>query len=156
MPDLIEKEIPLMGICYGHQLIAKALGGRVENHPQGMELGTVDIQTNDSCGSDYLFKGLPRSFKAHVSHSQTVIELPENAVLLAGNLFERHHAFRIGISAWGVQFHPEYNKTIMNSYIENIAKHSETIKVKKQALIENVQETPFAASVIKRFGRLLV
>jgi len=154
VPLLIEKKIPVIGICYGHQLIAKAMGGKVGYHPEGMELGTKEIFLNKEAKTDLLFTNMPHSFKAHVSHSQSVIKLPADSVLLASNAFEKHHAFRIGESAWGVQFHPEYDSSIMKSYIKNMAKQANKIKVMEKALIDNTQETSTAAMVMERFGKL--
>ena len=118
VPGVIDKEIPLLGICYGHQLLAKAMGGVADYHPKGTEVGTVDINCLAAAKDDPLFRDMPPVFHAHVSHSQSVITLPKDAVLLAENSFERHHAFRIAACAWGVQFHPEYTVDVMNAYIE--------------------------------------
>ncbi len=151
---MIDAGQPLLGICYGHQLIAKALGGKVDYHPKGMELGTVQVQMNPNAGTDPLFKDLPGDFDVHVSHSQSVVELPPGAMLLAGNGFERHHAFRIQDSAWGVQFHPEYSESIMKAYITQTARHYKEIEPVESDLLEKVAPTPYAALVLERFGCL--
>ena len=115
--ELVKLEIPLLGICYGHQLLAKSLGGKAGYHPKGMELGTVDISVSDEAKNDDIFKHLPQMFDVHVVHAQSALSLPLGAVLLASNKYEKNHAFRIKSNAWGVQFHPEYDKEIMKAYI---------------------------------------
>ncbi len=153
--QLIEKGIPLLGVCYGHQLMARAMGGRVDFHPRGIEIGTVDVECLDEAAEDPLFKNLPTSFKAHVFHSQSVIQLPPSAVVLAKNDFEPHHAFRIGPVAWGVQFHPEADKGVTQGYIENLAGDVRSSGRDPLALIRDLDHTPHASSILKTFGEFI-
>ncbi len=154
IPELIRENIPLLGICYGHQLIAKAMGGVVDFHPRGIEIGTADIDCVMPRDGDQLFNNLPPRFKAHVFHSQTIIKLPESAVLVAKNDFEPHHAFRIGSSAWGVQFHPESDIPILKAYIENLTQAIVDSGQDPSLVLDGVEETPIAFKLLKRFGSL--
>ena len=70
------KALRFWGICYGHQLLAKAAGGEAGYHPRGKEIGTVRVDLVDGHNGDALFQSLPNSFAAHVTHSQTVLQLP--------------------------------------------------------------------------------
>jgi GMP synthase (glutamine-hydrolysing) len=97
-------DVPTLGVCWGHQFVAQALGGRVVDVGE-YELGYHPIQR---VGDDPLFAGLPETFTSFETHSDRVAELPPGATVLARN--ERGvQAFRTG-SAWGVQFHPEYDR----------------------------------------------
>lgn len=107
IPSLLEVGTPFFGICYGHQLLARAAGGRAGFHPQGREIGTLSVHLLPDCSGDPLFGSLPQSFLVHATHLQTVLTLPKGATRLAANAHEPNHAFRIGNWAWGVQFHPE-------------------------------------------------
>jgi len=152
--DMVDAQIPLLGICYGHQILARTMGGRVDFHPDGAEIGATEISCLSECKTDPLFSSLPETFKAHVFHSQSVIQLPEDAVLLARNEFEPHHAFRMGKAAWGVQFHPEAFAAATRGYILNLA---DTVKDQGQnpdQLIDSLEDTPHAAALLRRFGRL--
>lgn len=154
IPSLVQSETPLLGICYGHQLLARAMGGHVDFHPRGKEVGTVDIRLTGGYLTDPLFAAQPRRFPAHATHAQSVLSLPPEAVLLAENDFEPHHAFRIGPCAWGVQFHPEYNHLIMRDYILAQAESLTLLGQDTERLLLNVCETPAAKGLLARFAQL--
>lgn len=154
LPEVIAADVPVLGICYGHQLLAHATGGVVGYHPHGKEIGTVPVELTESAESDALFSGLPKAFTAHATHSQTVLGLPEGAVHLASNEFEPHHAFRVGKAAWGVQFHPEFDAPIMREYIEQQAEPLRRDNQNPEELVANVSDTPVAAEVLRRFSLL--
>ncbi len=156
LPLLLAKRIPILGICYGHQLLAQAAGGEVGFHPQGKEIGTVEVSLDACAADDPLFSALPSRFATHVTHAQTVLQLPKDAKVLAANDFEPHQAFRLGHCAWGVQFHPEYHADIMRSYIEQQAEELLASGWDVAAMLSAVQETPIAAEILQRFGKLLM
>ncbi len=155
IPELVDAEVPFFGICYGHQLLARAMGGQVGYHRRGREIGTVEIQLLETCHNDPLFRPLPSCIAAHVVHAQTVLELPADAVRLASNDFELTHAFRVGPSAWGVQFHPEYDAAIMRSYIEQLADDLAAEQYDVPALVDAVRETTVAREVLWRFAQFV-
>lgn len=139
--------VPILGVCYGHQLLAHALGGSVHWHPQGREIGCVDITLESAARQDPLLGILPATFKAQVTHAQSVKTLPPDAVLLAHNDFEPHHAFRVGASTWGVQFHPEFSADIMRAYIEETHANAD--------LLTGVQDADAGSNLLERFLALL-
>ncbi|MEZ5492488.1 MAG: glutamine amidotransferase [Gammaproteobacteria bacterium] len=150
-----EQHIPILGICYGHQLLAHGLGGRVGYHPLGREIGTVSLALTESAPGDPLFQGLPGRFPAQVSHSQTVLQLPPGAELLASNDFEPHHAFRVGATSWGVQFHPEFSERVVKVYINERRSQLLAEHLHPDALLQTVRPTPESASLLKRFADLV-
>lgn len=151
LPKLIKDEVPLLAICYGHQLLAKSLGGISGYHENGMEIGSVEINLEENAKNDEIFSKLQNSFKAHTIHSQTVIKLPKNATRLAFNNHDKNHAFRVGSCAWGVQFHPEFDKNIMNLYIKEVAKKKDLDVEKLSSFSEN---TNVATMILKEFEKL--
>ncbi len=146
--------LPTLGICYGHQLLAHALGGEVTHHPEGVEIGTVTVEQHAAAASDPLLGGLPETFPAQAVHWQSVRRLPPGAVLLAGSAHESHHAFRIGERAWGVQFHPEFSDTALRAYLDGLGDLLADEGLDAAGIAARLQPTPDAASVLPRFARL--
>ncbi|MBW1804542.1 MAG: glutamine amidotransferase, partial [Deltaproteobacteria bacterium] len=155
IPSLQEANVPFLGICYGHQLLAQAMGGKVDFHPKGKEIGTVDIHLLPESTTDPLFYALPPRFPVHVSHSQTVLSLPPGAVRLAANDFEPNHAFRLAPCLWGVQFHPEYDTGVMASYITEQADDLAAAGWVISERLSTVRETPVATGILRKFARIV-
>ena len=154
--SLLDSHTPVFGICYGHQLLARAAGGQVGYHPRGKEIGTVRISLLPDCATDPVFQSLPPSFLVHVTHLQTVLSLPEGATRLAANAYEPNHAFRVGECAWGVQFHPEYSADIMRSYIQEQKDELDAAGIDVLKILDTVGETPFAAQTLRNFGNIVI
>lgn len=146
--------VPVLGICFGHQLLAQTLGGQVGLHPAGLELGTVPVTLQADVSADPLWCGMPPCFGAQVVHYQSVHRLPPGACVLAGNAHEPHQAFRWRDHVWGVQFHPEFSTAAMQGYIDHVVQ--ELAQHGASALPAHNQRcspTPEAAQLLGRFAR---
>ncbi len=155
LPGAVKQEIPVLGICYGHQLLTYALGGKADNNPKGNEYGTVDISLTGNAKEDILFKGLPNVMKVHVTHSQSVIKLPKNAKRLAFNKMDENQACVAGKFAWGVQFHPEYDTEVVTTYINTFKEMLQKEKQFINSLINAVTETPYSLEILRRFAEII-
>jgi len=100
---------PVLGVCFGHQLVGEALGGRVDRNPAGPEWGTVDVQLTAAGRADPLFDGLPDILVVQGLHGDVVLTepAPERFVRLAGNAGTPLQAMAVGPWLRTVQFHPE-------------------------------------------------
>ena len=145
---------PLFGICYGHQLIAHALGGRVDDNPQGREMGTVCLDLANGAGQDPLFDGFPGQVPAQATHLQTVVQPPPGARVLAVSGRDNCQAFRWGEATWGVQFHPEFSVGMMKGYIRARADALRKEGTCPHELAQAVRPTPVARRVLRRFIHL--
>jgi GMP synthase (glutamine-hydrolysing) len=119
--EVVEVGRPVLGVCFGHQLLAQVLGGVVAANPNGRECGTIEMHQEDAGPGDPLLGCLPRTFVAHSSHLQSVRELPPGAVPLARSSRVEVQAARFGARAWGVQFHPEFSESITRAYVKRRA-----------------------------------
>jgi GMP synthase (glutamine-hydrolysing) len=113
--DVVGSGAPTFGICFGHQILAQALGGEVRRNPRGREIGTLRIAR---IAPDPIFDGVPDAFEANVTHVDTVARLPPGAEVLARSTLEDHHAIRFARACYGVQFHPEIDGFVMREYVE--------------------------------------
>ena len=104
------RSFPTFGSCWGHQIIARALGGTVIYDAEHTEMGCHTIQLNSKGQQDVLFRDFPHQFKANMGHHDRVIKLPPEGIDLAFSKIQPHQAFRIKDKPiYGTQFHSELN-----------------------------------------------
>lgn len=101
----VHEGVPVLGICLGSQLLARALGATVRPGP-GLELGMTPIRLTADGRRDPVFGSMPESFEVFEWHGE-VFDLPEGAVALASSELCPLQAFRYGASAYGLLFHLE-------------------------------------------------
>lgn len=114
----VDADMPLFGVCYGHQLMAYALGGTVDFNPQGREVGCLAINLTPAGFNDPMTMHLSQGFSAHLTHLQTVTELPPGAQVLASSQHDRNQIIRYSSKAVSTQFHPEFTPEIAASLID--------------------------------------
>ncbi len=121
LEDLIRKGTllgkPILGICFGHQIIANALGGSVICNPKGWEVGSQTIQVTAAGKTSAFFRGFPTEPTVYETHEDIVDRLPEQAELLAINP-KGIQAFSYDDHVFGVQFHPEFTFEIICEYVK--------------------------------------
>lgn len=111
---VVAARIPYLGICLGGQLLAAALGAKVVPS-RWEELGTLPVSLTAEGEEDLLFSGIAETFTTFQWHHDS-FDVPADGVLLASSALCRHQAFRVGSSAWGLQFHPEVTEAIIRDW----------------------------------------
>jgi len=106
----------ILGICFGHQLLAKSFGGKVELNPKGWELGAYPICLTEAGIYSPLFKNIENQTIVYESHKDCVTYLPENAVQLAYNE-KCIQSFQLNRTLFAVQFHPEFSWDVLKKYV---------------------------------------
>lgn len=149
--EAMAADLPLLGLCYGHQLIAEALGGQVDFNPAGRESGTQDVERTPAAADDPLAAALPEHFAAHFIHEQSVMRPPPGATVLARNAHDGYQMLRFGPHAWGVQFHPEFTADIMRTYVQVLGEKLTQEGADVPALQAGVTDTPAATRVMCAF-----
>jgi len=102
-----DRSLPTLGSCWGHQVMARALGGRVIHDPDHSELGCGWVELTEAGAADPLFSRFPARFQANMGHHDRVAELPPGTTALARN-DQPYQAFRLDDAPiYGTQFHSE-------------------------------------------------
>ncbi len=117
---LDQQQKKLVAVCFGHQLVAQAFGGKTEKTDNGWGVGvhTCQIQTQR-----HWMKPPLHHYKLIVSHQDQVTQLPDNAELLAGNEFCPIAMFQRGDNILAIQGHPEFSK----DYSEALIRHRQQL-----------------------------
>jgi GMP synthase-like glutamine amidotransferase len=112
----IAQQVPLLGICLGSQLLAKALGARVYRNPQ-KEIGWYTVDLTAAGCTDPLFAGIDSPVRVFQWHGDA-FELPAGATALASSPLCTHQAFRYGDRVYGLLFHLELTPEIIHSWLD--------------------------------------
>lgn len=163
LQHLLARDIPLLAVCFGHQLLGQTLGCDVGPNARGREMGTIEVEVTADDDDPLFgpragapFGAFPRRFLAQCSH-RDVIRVPSDRLRVLGRAaHDDHHIVRAGPRAWGVQFHPEFSDDVMSLYLEarRDAVDRDLGAGSCDRRLAAVRPTPIAASVLVRFAEL--
>ncbi len=153
---VLPQNIPTLGVCFGHQLLANLLGGEVDYNPKGRNLGSSKFILNQAAKEDALFSHLSEhsSITTFVSHLQHVKQLPASTTRLGFCEMDENHAFRYQQHIWGLQFHPEWNAAITRTYIETRNDDLLNEGLNPVKIIQKLKASPQAYDLLQRFKTL--
>lgn len=116
------RQLPVIGVCLGHQMIAAALGGQVGPIEGGKtEWGFAKVSLNPAGQTEPMLAGVPWDAMLFESHGQEVKQLPAEAALLASSAACKVQIFKAGIRTYGFQFHFECDRAMVDSFIAGSA-----------------------------------
>ncbi len=132
--DILSLKLPLLGVCLGAQIIAKALGGKVTKGPQ-KEIGWYPLQLTLSSNKDVIFGGLSSPAILFQWHGET-FELPSGAIKLASSTLYSNQAFRYTDRIYGLQFHCEMTDFMIRDWIEKGKQEIEDAGLSAEMILE--------------------
>ncbi|MBL7977981.1 MAG: type 1 glutamine amidotransferase [Bacteroidetes Order II. Incertae sedis bacterium] len=144
--------IPIFGSCWGHQFLARALGGTVIHDPLRSEMGAKDVFLNEEGQNDPVFSGMPQRLRVNAGHHDRVSVLPPDAIELATNETAPFQAFRIkGLPIYGTQFHSELDRATIADRVIRYQQHYPEVAHHLAAILDSFEDTPIASTIIRRF-----
>jgi GMP synthase (glutamine-hydrolysing) len=117
--NALSLEKPVLGICLGSQLLVHVLGAKVYPGPR-KEIGWYPVTLSSNAATDPLWAGTPATFDAYHWHGD-VFDLPADCQLLASSALTRHQAFRYGANAYGILFHMEVTRPLIETMTDTFA-----------------------------------
>ncbi len=154
--DLIDtirkRRIPLLGIGYGHEVIAMAFGGEVVQDRSLMEIGTIEMARREKAEDDPIFSRLPERFYVQIGHNHSVNLVPPGGVDLVSSKVECCEAFTFpGEKIYALQFHPELDHADvlirMSFYKKKYFKKADEI----DKVISELTHSPEARKILNLF-----
>jgi GMP synthase (glutamine-hydrolysing) len=121
----IDSDVPVLGICLGAQMIAKACGAAVTLSPE-KEVGWGQVSLTEAGRSDVLFRGLPSTMEVLQWH-EDMFQIPSGGTLLAGGTACPHQAFRYR-NAFGLQFHVEVTADILKDWFTDLPEKDDILR----------------------------
>ncbi|MFX0579289.1 glutamine amidotransferase [Nocardia nepalensis] len=118
MTEIVGRDFPYLGACYGLGILADVLGGPVSDQQYSEPVGAQTIEVTEFGSVDPLLRGIPQPFRAFVGHKEACQEVPPGAVLLAGSADCPVQMIRVGQHVYATQFHPELDSDGLELRIE--------------------------------------
>lgn len=144
MSDAQSAQRAVLGVCFGHQLLAWRHGAKVERNPIGRELGTVWVELTEAGRASTLFADFPTRFEMQATHEDMVVPCGSLEVLATSERCAVQ-AIAIGERSFGVQFHPEMDEASIRFCID----HPDTRGCDRERA--QSRETPLGTRLLRRF-----
>lgn len=133
-------QLPVVGICLGSQLLARALGGAVAKMPGGIEFGWHRVALNPIGREDPVFAGIGWETMQFEHHSCEVTELPPDARLLASSETCKVQVWARGLRTYGIQYHPEIHRERIDVWVDDEPEVLEQAGITREELARQTDE----------------
>ena len=144
-------------MCYGHQILGRALGAKVGRHPGGLELGNTPVELTEAGLRSPLFAGLPAAFDVLSSHADAVLDLPASCELTVRGQFTPIQGIQWKQLLFGVQFHPETDPDTLR-FVWSVRRDAwrDRVSFDLDRQLEEMRPTPHAAQILRNFVTHLI
>ena len=150
--ELVERDRPFFGACFGHQFLGRALGGSVVHDPANEEIGTFEVELTPEGAKDSLFRDAPPRFAAHLGHHDRLDRVAPNLVTLASTARCAQQVVRVaGKPVYGAQFHCEMTEQHMRERVMMYAREYMSGDDPAGQVAKRLRPTPFADGLLARF-----
>lgn len=147
---VFDAHTPTLGICFGHQLLARFCGAPVAHDPKEGKVGTYQVQLEERAKMHELVTELPDTFDAHFAHKDSVVDVPKTATVIGRSERCRNSILAYGTHIFGVQFHPEipdeHAPMRLGRFVESMERNI--------CDVAPVRDAPHAPRVLDAFLRL--
>jgi GMP synthase (glutamine-hydrolysing) len=148
-----DRGLPVLGVCFGHQLLGFAYGSKVILNPEGREIGSIQVELTAEGRTDPLFANLPQVFWIQTTHEDIVSSLPNGARHLALNPQTPIQSFGMRRNIRGVQFHPEMEPEMISALVRARAQILEREGKSTRELLSGIRRTRAGRRILLNFLR---
>lgn len=153
--NILAREQPFLGVCFGHQLLGVATGSEVGPNPLGRTMGTIGVTLETETHSP-MWRDMPKRFLAQVSHVDVIRKPSATLAVLGRAAHDGAHVVQANEVAWGVQFHPEFDVEVMRQYLDarRGVLDDECGPGTTAKRLADVRPAPFSTGLLARFSAL--
>jgi GMP synthase-like glutamine amidotransferase len=160
LTEALRRSVPVLGVCLGAQLLARAGGAEIFKGENGPEVGWGTVELSGAGIEDRLLGGLPTTLPVLHWHGDTY-KLPDEAVHLASSNAYLEQAFRLGSVAWGFQFHVEVDLDAVESFLSSFGEDAFSARTTPEAIREDTQAAleklrPSRDLILDRFASVVL
>lgn len=152
---VVKRDIPYLGLCFGHDILVHAFGGKLERVPRAN--GNIDIHLTDAGEKDQLLCDFPKTFSTLQVHFDSVTELPDDFVSLAGSDVAEHQIVHLkGKKAYGMQMHAELNAEELKERLAYFSGYFHDDEKELEQLVEGIVPAPEMERLVSAYLKRVV
>ncbi|GAQ87834.1 Predicted glutamine synthetase [Klebsormidium nitens] len=151
LKEAFAKKQRILGVCFGHQVLCRALGGTTGRSTAGWEMGLREVKVDEKLRAKPYGAGLPATVRVYESHQDQASAIPPGGELLGASERTPIEIFAVGDVALGFQGHPEFNLDVLTDLIEDRRAKGVLTDEEADAALESAYETTADTKAIQEF-----